>query len=533
MPRPYKFTQAVGIIRRLFGFYPQDPVIRPFTFDGIDADLSEQTYKGTISVELVPGRFYFLLLGVLCSALKRTNSYRIEAIVPRSINAAMGLGTLAVMRRTPWVVRLEVGPWIRAYGHLIDSIGYWSSSWISPVQIWRSAREARRLWNLYQHQSLCSGLKIDGIEVSDLIIDTYLRYKPAPNFDISDPFVIKLIFQAIQDIRLAKAYFSKNRPQIYLTSYTTYIEHGIPVRVAMCLGVEVRSFGNLSFIGKQHFGNDFFHTPDYSNYKNLFDAIADKQQCLDQARNLLEFRMSGGIDQATFYMKSSAYSIEETHLPSDIYGAAVVFLHDFYDSPHIYPGLIFSDFWDWICFTIEKLSSANIQFFLKPHPNQIELSDSALLKLKTRYPSVRWLSKSVNNSKLAQAGIACGVTVYGTVAHELAYLGVPTVCCADHPHRAFDFCRTASNKSEYEALLMTCLECHSSRESMREEALAFCYMHNFYGAEEDLILRDQIRDLWRISHDQNSTESELKSSLQTLKSSIGFDRLVSRISANA
>ena len=36
-------------------------------------------------------------------------------------------------------------------------------------------------------------------------------------------------------------------------------------------------------------------------------------------------------------------------------------------------------FWEWVTFTIEKLNELGIEFFIKPHPNQISLSDSAIV----------------------------------------------------------------------------------------------------------------------------------------------------------
>ena len=54
--------------------------------------------------------------------------------------------------------------------------------------------------------------------------------------------------------------------------------------------------------------------------------------------------------------------------------------------------------------------------FIKPHPNQIDLSEQALLDLKAKYPKAKWLSSDVSNVNLVNSGISCGVTVYGTIA---------------------------------------------------------------------------------------------------------------------
>ena len=70
------------------------------------------------------------------------------------------------------------------------------------------------------------------------------RFRPMDRF-----FVWAVVWQAFRDMRRARAYFARRRPAIYLTSYTTYIEHGIAVRAALQAGVPVRAYGNLQRFG--------------------------------------------------------------------------------------------------------------------------------------------------------------------------------------------------------------------------------------------------------------------------------------------
>ena len=70
----------------------------------------------------------------------------------------------------------------------------------------------------------------------------------------------------------------------------------------------------------------------------------------------LKHRLSGGIDDAMAYMKNSAYTYTDAKIPN-VKGSVVIFLDDFYDSPHVYDELIFQDFWSWVCFTIGTLKN--------------------------------------------------------------------------------------------------------------------------------------------------------------------------------
>jgi hypothetical protein len=98
--------------------------------------------------------------------------------------------------------------------------------------------------------------------------------------------------------------------------------------------------------------------------------------------------------------------------------------------------------------------------------------------LQQRYSGLAMIPAGVSNKQLAEAGMACAVTVYGTVAHEMAYLGIPTIASAHHPHICFDFCRTAKSRKEYAAFLKHPAQIGIDKSTMRQQSLMFYYMHN-------------------------------------------------------
>ena len=118
-------------------------------------------------------------------------------------------------------------PWIRhvAYRSLVFRQ---SDSLTSPTEF-----RSRALWRAQRGKTDGFAAVIDGVPVTDLVIDSYLRFRPSPRFDAADPFVLTLIRQAHRDVRRARRYFQRRRPAAYLTSYSTYLEHGIAVRVAL------------------------------------------------------------------------------------------------------------------------------------------------------------------------------------------------------------------------------------------------------------------------------------------------------------
>ena len=522
-----KTLRALLHLSRFVIRYPQELAVSPEVFTAFHAPTRNGTIEAIISVQSVQDKLYFLLFGAMNAKLAQRVPARSDLVVVRAANGWIGVGWKASILRSAPVAWLLTSPWVRAYGQLMQGVAYRSATWAHPVRDCKAWFGSGHVWRRLCARGGNFELHIDGIEVGDLIVDSYLRLRPAPKFEVQDPFTRYLIWQAMRDVAQAQKYFGRVRPRWYLSSYSTYLEHGIPVRVALAQGATVYTFGNLTRFGKMLSQTDYFHTADCSRYREDFNVLDNKGELLEQAAKQLESRLSGGIDAATSYMRQSAYGQPGTQLPVGLEGAVVVFLHDFYDSPHIYPDLIFQDFWQWICFTIDTLQQQQIPFFLKPHPNQIALSDEATGLLRSRYPDLRWLPTNASNVDLVNAGIACGVTVYGTVAHELAYLGVPSIACARHPHYTFDFCRTAKTVNEYAAMLSSFDSMPLPMEEMRHQALAFYVMHNLYGTVDELELRNAFVDFYKIcNQDDGVTEQDVLRSFHRMTDSPGFDRFI-------
>lgn len=451
---------------------------------------NDASAKNVILVQCVEDSYYFGLFGQLASSFREKHAIRVDQYVLRSLRVAESKSFFTFI-----VSRLLINPlhsfkWVRLYRSFCDGVGYCNTS-LRPIGDVLDAYNAWKCWqDLTDKESLIS-MKIDGIVVGDLINDSFLRFKPATTVNLGDAYLLILLWQAHRDIRRAEAYFSQAKPKLYLTSYSTYIQHGIPVRVALRYDVRVFSFGNLQEFTKKLTPEDWVHTKNPDDYAKEFSTLDCQDEKLALAEAALALRLSGGVDSATAYMKKSAY-VESGDPVPDVRDAVVIFLHDFYDSPHVYRKMVFPDFWEWVCFTVETLQSANISFFVKPHPNQITLGDKVLSELKQRYPGLSMISSGITNKQLADKGMSCAVTVYGTVAHEMAYLGVPTIACAHHPHISFDFCRTAQSRDEYADFLRNPSQNSIDKFIMHRQSLVFYYMHNLCLSEELLELRDLV-----------------------------------------
>ena len=216
------------------------------------------------------------------------------------------------------------------------------------------------------------------------------------------------------------------------------------------------------------------------HYREDFEKLADPDVARQKARAMLDQRFHGGVDKATLYMKASAYGESEEPMPAGVEG--VVFLHDFFDSPHCHRTMLFPDFFEWAHHTLSIIQHHKLPLAIKPHPNQLPESCEVVAALQQQYPGVRWLPSSLSNRTIFASGIRCGVSVYGTILHELAYHGIPALAAGDHPHTDFRIATTPESIEEYTKFLLNYRNLLIAP-AVQDEVLAFYYMHNLHDHE--------------------------------------------------
>lgn len=521
-------TKAKKFLYDLIAYYPPNAenIIR-YLSDIYDPILHSEKRNIRVAVEGVYDPLYFGLFGIVISELKKNVSIRTDFIWIHSVSNAIGVGLVQSVLRSQLISFLRCRQWYRAYRIFTDDIAYCSNTWLSPLSELKIQLRARRIYKEFRTHPSLADYVVDGVIVGDLIIDSFLRFRPSPQFDVSDRFVKKLIRQVLRDIYKAERYFKKRKPCIYLTSYTTYIQHGLPVRVALKYGVEVRCFPGALNFGKKLSHADFYHSLNCENYRSEFANLGQKNLKLHKAEVALNDRFSGKRDIATNYMRVSAYATSDIK-NSDFKGHVVIFLHDFYDSPHFYSNFIFVDFWSWLTYTIDILIEFNIKFLIKPHPNQIPESDRAFKSLISQYPGVRVLPDNISNLLLVDSGIICGITAYGTVAHELAYFGIPSITCANHPHHKYDFCRTARSLVEYREFLKSPGVLPVSVDKMKKQALEFVYMLNFNVSDNDQVLREKVATFFS-AFNESSGYNEIVDCLAGIHQAPGFSDFINDV----
>jgi hypothetical protein len=346
-------------------------------------------------------------------------------------------------------------------------------------------KESKEVFSALRSKEDVLKIKCQNYKIGCMIYDYYLRVENVSTVDIHSPVLLEIIINAIRSVNELEEKIIVSKYDYFLTSYLTYTPHGIPAMVAMRKKVRIFSFGVLDRFCFEVFPELFSHVKNFTRYKNYKDKLTNNE--LKIAEEKINERFNGIIDSSTSYMRNSSYSFSNCEFRFDSSKPIVViFLHCFFDSPHIYRDMLFPDFYEWLKFTLLTLSNnPNVNFYLKKHPNALEGNDTIINKLIEEFPKAQIIPADFNNLQIAkQMKPIVTLTVYGTVAHEMGYLGIPVVCAGDNPHIDFLFQRTPKSISEYRTILehihQTFYPEEDYKDVMRQEVLRFYYLHNLY-----------------------------------------------------
>jgi hypothetical protein len=395
----------------------------------------------------------------------------------------------------------------------------------------KTREEAESIFLNYRSKHDVLSSKYKEYEIGKLVYNYYLRATSEPTVDIKSNILFEIILNTVRSISELEKIFQKNKYNYYITSYITYAAHGVPGLVALNSGARVFAFASVDQFYFEVFPAFFTQAKNYVRYKKLKNALSDENLFI--ARGKMEDRLSGIVDTATCYMRKSSYSYSNDTFKYEIdKPIVVIYLHCFFDSPHIYRSMIFSDFYEWLGRTLDILSKQKgISIYVKKHPGAMEGNDKIVEEIIKNFKNVKILPHDFNNIQIAKEMKPRAIlTVYGTVAHEMAYLGIPVICAGDNPHIDFDFQKTPADIKEYEYLLNHIQEIEAYSEDelelIKKEVLRFYYLHNCYAFPEKLSKEEQDEHdyLWRLFRDQG-----LHDFIQDLRPD-SFNSLIKKIS---
>jgi len=355
-------------------------------------------------------------------------------------------------------------------------------------------------------------LRMNKILVGDLIYDTFLREAfratvlPA---DLHSEHMRRIVSDTISILDFAEDLLQKQNIRGLIQDHSGYyIYHGVLSRRLARAKIPVFNYADRNSVGLGRVLWSQEQTCSTHNaywlYPKAFRKLGHRQKrralCIGKA--FIKKRLKGVSDDlilpgVSAYAPNQITSGPLAGLAKTPRPTVLVFMHEFNDAVHCYRSALFADFWEWINYLCREASQTPFHWLLKPHlatnllgrEKMRALSQNCVEELKKRYPKLTFISEQTSNTDLLRLRPSSAFTMYGTVAHEMAWIGIPVVACNDHPHIAYRFSLTARTKKELKNMI------HSAdklrKPIAKKKICEYLYMHYFYQAHHGLFV-DQL-----------------------------------------
>jgi len=298
---------------------------------------------------------------------------------------------------------------------------------------------------------------VDGIRIGDLIYDTYLRRTKQASIDLNSNDFEEVFDECISYLINFNQLFEKYQVKAVSVSHCVY-HFAIPLRIAISRGVDA-----FQITGESLYRMNEVDTHAYTSFKyfkaifpTLYDEYIQKEV---EIENELVARFSGNISKHMPYSTKSAFE-KTLETKDDILGKnnklkILVAIHDFYDSPHSYGDNFYPDFHIWLRKLGEISEKTDYDWYVKTHRDPLADASQVLESFCLDFPKFTILNRDLDHRTLIAQGIDFALTVYGTIAMEYPYFGIPVINASrNNPHVSFNFSHTPESREDYERVLL-------------------------------------------------------------------------------
>jgi hypothetical protein len=328
---------------------------------------------------------------------------------------------------------------------------------------------------------------IDDVWVGISIYESYLR-KGNYTVHIDDNNLWKIIEKAIEYYVFWSEYIQFNTVSAVVISHDSYIQYDILAKIAYKNNIPVylpnSVGGNYSNEPHGIYKNKFYH------YKDMFSKLTEneKRKALSLGEKQLKLRLSGevGVDMPystkSAYVKKSVSTIIKTKNRMNI----LIAVHDFFDNPHCFGGMLFLDFYEWMYFLGELSNKTDYDWYVKAHPDVSAGSLEVVKMIVNKFPNFNLISNDASIHQLVNEGLNFVMTCYGSIGGEVPALGVPVINAGYNPRVNYDFNIHPKSIEQLEKLLLN-LDNVKLEEVCMTQIYEFYYMHHYYTFKDDFL----------------------------------------------
>lgn len=338
-------------------------------------------------------------------------------------------------------------------------------------------------------------IRLFKINIGIDIYETYLQRFRQPTLEFRNKKFKKLIKKTIQQIYFWKLFFEKYDVKAVNISHRDYTDTNIVCKIAYQKKIYVYTFGGeITRISR-------FLNPDRDFckfYKKYFDNLSTnkKKEAIKFSKKRLRLRFKGKVGVDMSYSTKSAFHFNYKN-KNIIFNKVssnnikvLICTHCFYDNPHAYGGNLFIDFYEWLLFLGKVSEKTNYDWYIKPHPDYLPGTIEIINSIISKFPKIKFVPPETSFYYLKKIGINFALTVYGSVAHELPFLGIEVINADKYnPHCSFNFSYTPKNIKDYEKVILN-LNNYKSLIKNKNEIYKFYYIYHYFFQKKNIFFKN-------------------------------------------
>jgi len=312
------------------------------------------------------------------------------------------------------------------------------------LSIFKNSRTPEQLFNLH----------IDGIWVGLDLYESILRSGTA-TVNMDSYKARFTIYHGLRHFIFFYDLIQSGRVKAVAPSHDCYATVGLLAKVAQRFGVPV-FYANPMTIMRSFKPHDLYQK--YLNYPEIFASLPTEEQVKvkKSAKDALAKRVGGSAGVNMFYSTKSAFTSNK--LPRQTTASSklkiIVATHCFYDNPHAYGKMTFRDFYQWLEFLGEISRKTDYEWYLKTHPDYRAGTLEILHEFMLKHPKFKLVDSNTTFHQLKEEGVSIALTAYGSIGHELPFLGYHVINASYNPHSRYKFNINCKSREEYEDVLM-------------------------------------------------------------------------------
>lgn len=334
-------------------------------------------------------------------------------------------------------------------------------------------------------------IKIDNLNIGDLIYDSYLRNNKKPTIEIQSKEFKNFLLNFLNLFFYWKNYFNNNAKKIKAVVVSHDVYHfALPIRFCCNLKIPCYSVGPgriyLFSSDKIRKKTGYEEFPEI--FKNLNEEI--KKKGLVEAEKTIKKKFSGEL---TFDILVNKFK-KKNKLPEIINNLKnkqniLIATHCFTDAVHAYGESVFEDYYEWLTFLGTKSEEQNYKWLLKPHPAQYKENLEFLKYFEKKFKNFILVPNDISHFDYLEKIFAV-VTVYGSVGHEFPLFNIPVINASiNNPHSAYNFNYHAKNKKQFENLINNLKNLKVNEIEVKNKIYEYYYLNylrDFYFFDDQL-----------------------------------------------